>query len=79
MNSATEANEVWKAHKTYKSCCEALRQKQELTQKQVTIPEFIFPTPDFHPDPNAKKALEAKGFVHRGGDYGVGYYADNVR
>lgn len=77
MSALEEAKAVRGAFQTYKACRRELEQEQE--QKQVTIPEFIFPTPDSHPNPNAKKDLEAEGFVHRRGAYGVGYYADNVR
>ena len=46
-------------------------------ENPTNIP-FFSPTYGFQPNPKAKEALEGSGFVHRAGEYGVGYYADNV-
>ena len=69
MCALEEAKTVWNAYMTYKADIEKL--------PQSTIPEFCFPTCGKHP--KAIKALERFGFVHRIGQFGIGYYADNVR
>ena len=82
MSTLEEAKTVWDAYQTYKACRKKLEQeqeqKQEQEQEQIKILKFFFPTPDFYPNPEAKKALKKLGLVHREGIYGVGYYADNT-
>ena len=84
MSALEEAKAVWDAFQTYKECRRELEQKQKQQpikkpKKEQIILDFFFPTPDFHPNPKAKETLEGIGFVHRVGDFGVGYYADNVK
>ncbi len=79
MSALEEAKTVWDAYQTYKACRKKLEQEQKKKKEPIKILKFFFPTPDFYPTPEAIKALKKLGLVHRVGEFGVGYYADNVK
>ena len=76
MRADDEINKVLEDYERYLTTCKKI--KEDKKRKIIRL-KFCSTTYGRHPNLEAVKALAEKGFVHRNGKSGMGYYADNVK